>query len=166
MNNISHFALVKTVHCHLIMIVLSTLEKLLVHCLVLTHWIVYLVQIELQCFLFYNLSKLWVKSHDALPRPFPYGIAKYVRLDLVVENVPLVEANLEASDDSGWPELLAIPPDFVHFVTDIVPSRMDKENLASFIKLLIDHFSFFEQPHLQILHDESHELRILVVVKR
>jgi hypothetical protein len=84
---------------------------------------------------------------------------------LVHENEPLVEIHLKSTDHRRWPELLTIFLDLVDFVSNVVLTSADKEDLVALVQLLIDDFSSLEKSNLQVLHDESHELRVLVITE-
>ena len=99
------------------------------------------------------------------PWLFPYRVAKHVGLHLIKENKPLMEAYLKSSNDGGRPKLLPIPPYLIHFIPNIIPARKNKKHFMRFIKLLINDFPFFEKSHLKVLHYQSHELGIFVVIK-
>ena len=47
-NTLPHFILIKAVNRQLFMVILPSFEKLLVHCLKLTHWVVNLAHIKLE----------------------------------------------------------------------------------------------------------------------
>ena len=76
-----------------------------------------------------------------------------------------MKAYLKPSNDGGWPKLFSIPSYLIHLVPNIVPPGKNKEHFVSFIELLENNFSFFEKPNFKILHNQSHELRIYVIVK-
>ena len=98
MNATSHFVLVEVVDGHLVVVILTSFEELFVERFELAHWVINLVEIELECFLFHNVIELRIETHNINPWLLSYRITKHVRLNLIIKDESLVKTDLKSTN--------------------------------------------------------------------
>ena len=74
-----------------------------------------------------------------------------------MEHESSLAADFEASNDGRLTELSSIPDDLVDFVTYVVFSFEDKEDLGALIHLFLNHVTMLVVPDFKRLHDCRHE---------
>lgn len=77
----------------------------------------------------------------------------------------LKKAHLVRTYYCRWAKLFPELSFLIYIITYIISTMNDKDNLQSFILLLVNGLSRFVVSNFQALHDLSHELRIFIVLK-
>lgn len=109
-------------------------------------------------------KELWKFIHDYLPFTLSNWVALTFSFCLVDEDLSLVEANIESSDDSSSTHSHFKPFLFVDFISNIIFSLLDKQYFIYFIQLNINHFLLLKDPWFQTFQNFNHKVLIHNVV--
>ena len=109
-------------------------------------------------------EELWVVIHDSLPVGLPDRVTFALSMGPVDEDLPLVETNVESTDDGvlAQPQLELLS--LVHLIADVVLSLFDEQNLIHLVKLNVNNLSWGKDPWLEVLQNIDHEVLVLDVV--
>lgn len=94
-------------------------------------------------------EKFWIIVHDLLPVALSDGVTLALGVSPMDEDLTLIEANVESSDDSVLSKSQLELFSLVYLVTDVIVSLLDEQDLVDFVQLHVNYFTITKDAWLQ-----------------
>jgi hypothetical protein len=109
-------------------------------------------------------EEFWIIVHDLLPVALSDGVTLALGVSPMDEDLTLIEANVESSDDSVLSKSQLELFSLVYLITDVIVSLLDEQDLVDFVQLHVNDFTITKDAWLQWLENLDHEVLVLHVI--